>query len=223
MIGKIKTLFKKAVYPNCYSSEALIGYMRKKGAVIGKNTHIYSSAKHRIDVEHSRFIEIGDNCLITNGVVILAHDYSYAVLVNAYHELVRKQRITKIGNNVFIGMNAIILMGAEIGDNTIIGAGSVVSGKLEGNAVYAGNPAKRICSLDEYRQKMNADYENSARICASKCSKPEQLEIYRSLFEDRESFMEYFRSMNFRGIDPDVLNDLKFESPHWDWNNISHL
>lgn len=62
-----------------------------------------------------------------------------------------------IGNNVFIGMNAIILMCTKIGNNIIIVAGSVVSGNLDSNSVYAGNPEKKICILEEYCEKMKSD------------------------------------------------------------------
>lgn len=53
----------------------------------------------------------------------------------------------------FVGQKSLILKGAEIGDNTIIGAGSVVTGRLDGNAVYAGAPAKKISSLEAYIDK----------------------------------------------------------------------
>ena len=49
-----------------------------------------------------------------------------------------------IGQNVFIGCNCLILKGTEIGDDCVIGAGSVVSGKFEAGSVIAGNPAKVI-------------------------------------------------------------------------------
>lgn len=87
-------------------------------------------------------------------MVILAHDWSYSVVARAYHNAPGKQCITRIGNNVFIGMKAVILMGSDIGDNTIIGAGSVVSGKIESYSVYAGNSAKRIRSLEEHYKKL---------------------------------------------------------------------
>ena len=57
---------------------------------------------------------------------------------------------TFVGNNVFIGMHATILMGTHVGDNVIIGAGSVVSGFFEDNVVLAGNPAKVICTIEDY-------------------------------------------------------------------------
>ncbi len=55
--------------------------------------------------------------------------------------------------NVFIDWGATILAGSIIGDNSIIGAGAVVSGKIEDNSVIAGNPAKRIMSIQEFLQR----------------------------------------------------------------------
>jgi acetyltransferase-like isoleucine patch superfamily enzyme len=49
-----------------------------------------------------------------------------------------------IGNDVFIGANSIILKGVSIGDRSIIGAGSVVTGNVPGDEIWAGNPAKYI-------------------------------------------------------------------------------
>lgn len=50
----------------------------------------------------------------------------------------------QIGNDCFIGAGTMILKGVQIGDNVVVGANSVVTGKLESNAIYAGNPAKMI-------------------------------------------------------------------------------
>lgn len=49
-----------------------------------------------------------------------------------------------IGNNVWIGMNSIIMRGVSIGDNTIIGAGSIVTKDIPSNVIAAGNPCKII-------------------------------------------------------------------------------
>ena len=54
---------------------------------------------------------------------------------------------------MFIGIGAMILMGSQIGNNVIIGAQSVVHGVIPDNSVVAGNPAKIICTLDEYYNK----------------------------------------------------------------------
>lgn len=64
-------------------------------------------------------------------------------------------------------MNSIILRDTVIEDNVIIGAGSVVSGILEKNSVYAGVPARKIMSLEEYKERLESrqirDMENIAR------------------------------------------------------------
>lgn len=54
-----------------------------------------------------------------------------------------------IGRRVWIGMNSLILKGSRIGDNSIIGAGSVVSGDIPSNCMAAGNPARVIRMLGE--------------------------------------------------------------------------
>ncbi len=87
-------------------------------------------------------IKIGNNVRITRGCILLTHDYSWSVLAGVYGEILGGIGYLDIGDNVFIGMNSIILKNTSIGDNVVIGAGSVVSGKIECNSVYAGNPAR---------------------------------------------------------------------------------
>lgn len=50
-------------------------------------------------------------------------------------------------------MGATILGGSQVGNNVIIGANAVVSGIVEDNSVYAGNPAKKIMSLADFKAK----------------------------------------------------------------------
>ena len=222
MLKKLKMVIRRIVYPHSYNSAALVRHISERGGKIGTHTYIYAAHKHRIDLTNIRFIEIGDYCLITEGVIILGHDYSYIVPTNVYHDMCRKQRITKIGDNVFIGMNSVILMGAEIGDNVVIGAGSVVSGKVESNSVYAGNPARRICSMDEYHEKRRADFEQSALVYASKTSRLEDMLVYRSLFEDDGSFRRYLRTIKMDGLRDDVIENLVTPVTRLNWKEIPH-
>ena len=60
-----------------------------------------------------------------------------------------------IGNNVFIGTGTIILCNTHIGNNVVVGAGSIVTHDLPDNAVYAGSPAVKICSIEEYCEKVH--------------------------------------------------------------------
>lgn len=201
MISKIKKSLNKIIYPNKYSSEAYVKYLRKNGAEIGNNTTFINPKNTVVDEQKLEFIKIGHDCCITSGVVILAHDWSYSILARVYNDAPGKQRITSIGNNVFIGMNSIILMGANIEDNVIIGAGSVVSGRIEKNSVYAGNPARKICSLEEHYQRLQRTFEESTLITIDRLEKVygktptlEQLGLYASLFIDKtpQNMKRYF-------------------------------
>lgn len=99
-------------------------------------------------------ISLGDHVEITNGTRIITHDGGMWVH-RKYHEYknVDYFRPVKIGNNVFIGVNSIILPGVTIGDNVVIGAGSVVTRDIPSNTVAAGIPARSIKSLEEYLVK----------------------------------------------------------------------
>ena len=188
----IKQLVYKIVFKERSSSKSYTNYLQKHCRKFGKDVVIYDPHKVFIDKDALHFIEIGDNCQITSDVKILAHDESYSVCGLRYGALPREQKITKIGNNVFIGMNSIILMGSEIGDNVIIGAGSVVSGKVESDSVYAGNRAKKIKNLDEYFAQHQKDFEDSAYLFIKSFIKKnnrkpntEEIHVYRLLFENK--------------------------------------
>lgn len=98
-------------------------------------------------------ITIGNNVTISAGVRFINHDGGVWVF-RGKHPKIDIIKPIIIGNNVFIGMNSIILPGVVVGDNTVIGAGSVVSGNLPGNAVYAGVPARQIHSIEDYETSM---------------------------------------------------------------------
>jgi acetyltransferase-like isoleucine patch superfamily enzyme len=94
-------------------------------------------------------ITIGRNTDIGSGCKIIDNDFHPIDPVarkNNAPQIPHKPVI--IGNNVFIGMNSIILKGTVIGDNCVIGAGSVVHGKFEDNCIIAGNPARVVKVLE---------------------------------------------------------------------------
>lgn len=149
----MKRLLMKLLLPNTYSSEAYIKYMTKRNIDIGKGCIIYSPNQTYIDLSRPHMLHIGDYVKITRNVTILCHDYSRSVVLMYAHENYGEAKMTWIGNNVFIGNNATILMGTHIADNSIIAAGAVVSGTFPDGVVIAGNPAKIICTIDEYAKK----------------------------------------------------------------------
>ena len=59
-----------------------------------------------------------------------------------------------VGKNTFIGKKSIIMPGSKIGDNVIVGAGSVVRGTLDSNYIYAGNPIQKLMSIDDYNMRV---------------------------------------------------------------------
>lgn len=141
--------------------------LRKSGIKIGKGTIFYNPETMQIDRSRPYLLEIGEYCKITAGTIILTHDYSRSVIRRVYGEIVGEGRKTIIGDNVFIGMNSIILMGSHIGNNVVIGAGSVVSGIVPDNVVVAGNPARVVCSLDEFYKKRKSQLLPSAVECVN--------------------------------------------------------
>lgn len=91
----------------------------------------------------SKNIEIGKNCIIGANTHIWDTDFhplNKDDRKTGNNEKIKKESI-RIGNDVFIGANCIILKGVTIGDNSIIGAGSVIRQSIPENQIWAGNPA----------------------------------------------------------------------------------
>ncbi len=133
------------VYRFFYPIDIVTMYKRM-GVKIGNNCNFQNEII--IDFSHNWLIEIGNNVTLAPRVHILAHDASTKIFLN-YTKLGK----VKIGDNIFIGAGAIILPGVEIGNNVIIGAGSIVTKSIPENSVFSGNPAKFICSLDDFLKK----------------------------------------------------------------------
>ena len=103
-------------------------------------------------------IEIGENTAIGGNTKILDNDF-HPIEAEARNKLLADKnggdsdlvpaKPIKIGKNCFIGCNAIILKGTELGDGCVVGAGAVVSGKFEANSVIVGNPARVIKKVGE--------------------------------------------------------------------------
>jgi len=89
-------------------------------------------------------IQLGERVVISNDCHFLTHDYSYTTALIAIGEKpnvdIAIVREIIVGNNVFIGKKSLILPNTTIGDNVIIGAGSVLRGKIPDNSIVIGNP-----------------------------------------------------------------------------------
>lgn len=127
---------------------------RSSGVKIGKDCLLFTT---EFSTE-PYLIEIGDHVVIGSGTQLITHDggtWVFDDLDNLANSMNVYGRI-KIGNNVFIGMECIILCNVEIGDNCVIGAGSVVRSDIPPNSVAAGNPAKVVLPLSMYETLVQA-------------------------------------------------------------------
>lgn len=124
---------------------------------LGNNVSIIGNANFGSE---PYLIKIGDNTTISFDCAFVTHDAATRVIRNLKDgdkETVIYAPII-IGKNCFIGCRSVILPGVTIGDNVIIGAGSIVNKDIPSNTVAAGSPCRKICTLDEYRSKHKDDF-----------------------------------------------------------------
>ncbi|GAB2795867.1 hypothetical protein GCM10027275_46460 [Rhabdobacter roseus] len=128
-------------------------YARFCGVQIGNNCRIYIK-----DFGTEPFlITIGNKVTIASGVRLITHDGSTWLFNDVKGRRYHYRRIS-IGDNVFIGMNSIILPGVKIENNVIVGAGSVVTKSIPSGFVVGGNPAKIIMKYQDYEDKVILNY-----------------------------------------------------------------
>ena len=147
MIRKMKRLFGKRD-----SARQEMAYLLAHGLQVGENFQTFSP--YAFDANWPWLISVGNNVLLSTNVKILAHDAS-----TNYAGAHTKIGLVTIGDDVFIGSGTIVLCNTKIGSNVIIGAGSVVAQDIPDNCVAAGNPARVICTMDEFREKHRKNLE----------------------------------------------------------------
>jgi acetyltransferase-like isoleucine patch superfamily enzyme len=111
---------------------------------IGDRVHLNGTS-----ITARRSVEIGSGTMIAANVAIVDSDF-HAQSPPAERQFAsgeKEDRPVAIGTNVWIGMGSLILKGVTIGDDSIIGAGSVVTGAVPANVLAAGNPAQVIREL----------------------------------------------------------------------------
>ncbi|UUC44686.1 sugar O-acetyltransferase [Flavobacterium cerinum] len=92
-------------------------------------------------------VRIGNNVLIAPNVSI--YTVNHAVNVAERNAGIEYAKPVHIADNVWIGGNTVILQGVTIGENSIIGAGSVVTKSIPANVIAAGNPCRVIKAIPE--------------------------------------------------------------------------
>lgn len=147
--------------PTCVMEKYKI--LKKLFGKIGENSYIRSN----LYCDYGYNIEMGDNCYANHNLTILdcaKVKFGNNVFIapncgfyTATHPIHQEERNTMlefalpitIGNNVWFGANVTVLPGVQIGDNCVIGAGSVVTKNIPSNVVAYGNPCRIIRSITD--------------------------------------------------------------------------
>lgn len=131
-------------------------YLRKRGAQIGADCDLITDLVNFSSEPY--LIHIGSRVTLTSGVKLITHDASTRLFRQRYPEMnARYGNLFGpiiIGDNCFVGVDAILLPNTIIGDNSIVGAGAVVKGRFPPNAVIVGVPARQVATLDDYIEKV---------------------------------------------------------------------
>ena len=139
MLERIKRLFRKPVP------------VIPEGVRVGKNVQVFNGVSFGSE---PYLIEIGDNTRIAEDVRFFTHDGGAHVLRNmGLLENADFFGPIKIGSNVHIGTQAMILPNVTIGNNVIVGIRAVVTKDVPDNCIVAGMPARIIETIDEYYEK----------------------------------------------------------------------
>ena len=140
-------------YARLMCFERISGEKLDPKLIIGDNVFI----GRNITISCSNHVEIGNDCLITGYCFICDSEHGMDPNCGMRYEqqkMIRKTTI--IGNNVFLGEKVIVLPGVSLGNNCIVGAGSVVKDSFPDNCMIVGNPArcvKRYCNESKTWEK----------------------------------------------------------------------
>lgn len=135
-----------------------VWYYRKLGINMENNVTYISSDVYFDSADYTA-ITVQSGVTISREVLFLVHDYSAHIpMINAGWKapdgkVAHFIKPIKVGRDSFIGARVTLLPGTEIGDNCIIGAGSVVKGKIPNNCIVIGNPAKIIGNTQEWAKE----------------------------------------------------------------------
>lgn len=171
MIKIIKGIYKRVNKFLFLKIKGNARYARSLGVKVGSDCRVYINEFG----SEPFLVSIGDRVTITAGVKLLTHNGS-TWLIRDEQGRRYDYKPVKIGSDVFIGTNSIIMPGVTIGNEVIVAAGSIVTKSIPSGSIVGGNPAKIIGSYSQYKEKMLAskhteyarDRNSSYRECIMK-------------------------------------------------------
>jgi acetyltransferase-like isoleucine patch superfamily enzyme len=129
-----------------------ISYARSLGVKLGSGCRILDHPRYVFGSE-PYLVSLGDHVTVTSGVRFVTHDGGVWVFRAQYPDIDAFGPV-RVGNNVFLGFNCLIMPSVTIGDNCVVGAGSIVTKSIASDSVVAGCPARPIRTIQEYRKKV---------------------------------------------------------------------
>jgi acetyltransferase-like isoleucine patch superfamily enzyme len=103
---------------------------------------------------------IGNDCMFSFKIILAVSD-AHIILDKKKRKILNRNKDILIGDHVWIGMNATILKGVYICDNSVVGANSVVAKRYkEGNVIIAGNPERIVKKNIEWKRENYGEYMN---------------------------------------------------------------
>lgn len=157
MIAFLKIIYerlKRSFILSQYTDFTIAEYFRKQGAKIGENNRL----EIRSIGKEPFLLEIGNHCTIAPNVTFLRHDGGTWLFTEEDPSLQKFGPIV-IKDNCFIGMSSIIMGNVHIGPNAVVGAGAVVTKDVPPGTVVAGNPARLIGTIAEYKEKVQRTWK----------------------------------------------------------------
>lgn len=131
-----------------------VAFARSLGVKIHGSVRFYGIDRSMFGSE-PWLITLGDNVYITAGCQFITHDGGTLILRKTYPDLEWTAPI-EIGDDVYLGLRTMILPGVAVGDRVIVAAGSIVTKDVPSDSVVAGVPARVICSMDDYVERMKS-------------------------------------------------------------------
>ncbi len=156
MIKKILSVLNEILGRYKYTPIELI---RQRGGVVGNN--IFIGQDVYIDLDYAFLFSIGDGAVISARTIIEMHDSSIANVKGVGKLKVGRVHICE---RAYIGANSVVLPGVRIGRGSIVGALSLVNKDVPDHEVWAGAPARFICTVDELisKRELEANDDNVA-------------------------------------------------------------
>lgn len=162
MFGNIRKICSILKWKMADNNQRIDILREKEGIKIGQGCEIYRNVSFGSE---PYLINIGNNVRITDGVRFITHDGGVWVLRNSF-DLKDGDLFGEInvGDNVHIGMGAIIMPGVHIGDNCVIGAGAIVTKDVPNNSIAVGIPARVLESIEQYYDKHKNDFDYTKQM-----------------------------------------------------------